>query len=68
MSITLINKSGIWFHYKGDELCWLWPWMREGKGKYVSVGYSGTGQFGDARFNSLEEYDQFEEQIPREEL
>jgi hypothetical protein len=50
-------KHGVWFHYKGDEVLWLFPWRRVGKEKFVSLLFSGTGEFGDARFNSLRELD-----------
>lgn len=51
-----VEKSGIWFWRNGDIILWLWPW-RQAKHKYVSLMLSGTGEFGDAGFNSLKEID-----------
>ena len=59
-----IVKHGIWFWRKGDEVLYLWPWARKnhGKGKFVSLLFSGTGEWGDATFSSLKELDsQWEE-------
>lgn len=54
-----IDKHGIWFMWNGDEVCWTWPWRRRGTAlKYISVGFTGTGAFGDARFSSLKELDE----------
>jgi len=52
-----IDRGGIWFPYKGDEVLWTWPWRRKGLAPFVSVGFSGTGEWGDARFWSLKELD-----------
>ncbi len=51
------HRHGTAFPYKGDEVWWTWPWRRHGLPKYISVGFSGTGEFGDARFNTLKELD-----------
>jgi hypothetical protein len=37
---------------------WLWPWHDRTFGKFISVGLSGTGQFGDASFTSLAAIDE----------
>ena len=50
-----IEKCGIIFYYYGDEITWLWPWRRKDNNKYISVLFSGTGEFGDAKFISLKE-------------
>jgi len=60
---TTVDRAGIWFPYKGDEVLWTWPWRRDRGdgwkgGPFISVGFSGTGEFGDARFNSLKELDE----------
>ena len=53
-----IDKIGVWFPYKGDTIVWNWPWRhRKIKERFISVSFSGTGEFGDARFYSLEEID-----------
>lgn len=54
-----LDRSGIWFWRKGDEILYLYPWVRKGKGKFVSLLASGTGEFGDASFFSLKELDKF---------
>ena len=50
-----IDHSGITFPYQGDEIIWIWPWKRMGGEKYISVLFSGTGQFGDCKFTSLQD-------------
>ena len=57
-----IDRGGIWFPYKGDEVLWTWPWTRrERKGDnrrkapFISVGMSGNGEWGDARYWTLKE-------------
>jgi len=52
-----IDRFGIEFPYKGDHIIWSWWWRRHGKPKYISIGFSGNGDFGDARFSSLKEID-----------
>jgi hypothetical protein len=52
-----VDKHGVEFPYRGDHIIWLWPWRRQGKPKYVSVGFSGNGDFGDASFFTLKEID-----------
>jgi hypothetical protein len=54
---TRIDRLGVEFPYRGDTVIWLWPWRRDGLPKILSVGLSGTGEFGVARFNSLRELD-----------
>ena len=61
---TSVDKHGIWFPYKGDEVLWTWPWRRReregdnrGKAPFISVGMSGNGEWGDARYWTLKELD-----------
>jgi len=49
------DRLGIEFPYYGDSVLWLYPWTRKGGAKYVSIQFSGTGDFGDARFHTLKE-------------
>ncbi|MEK6884627.1 MAG: hypothetical protein AABY22_33650 [Nanoarchaeota archaeon] len=52
------DKFGIWFWHNGDEVCWNWPWRNKNeKKRFISVSFSGTGEFGDARYSSLKELD-----------
>lgn len=55
------HKYGVEFPWRGDWVIWTWPWNnrneRSVRGKFISVGFSGTGEFGDARFKSLESID-----------
>ncbi len=54
-----INKSGLWFYYRGDEVGWIYPWKRKNRGyKWISLNFTGTGEFGDALFKSLKEIDE----------
>lgn len=54
-----VDSLGIEFFYKGDTVIWLWPWRRKDKRlKFVSVNFSGTGEFGDALFRSLKDLDE----------
>ena len=52
-----IDKLGVEFPWNGDTIIWLWWWKRNGMPKYISVGFSGNGDFGDARFHTLAEID-----------
>jgi len=59
-----VDRAGIWFPYRGDEVLWTWPWRRReregdnrGRAPFISVGFSGNGDFGDARFWTLKEMD-----------
>lgn len=55
---TAITRAGVEFIYKGDPVIYLWPWHRGPDARpWVSIGLSGTGEFGDARFHSLAEMD-----------
>jgi hypothetical protein len=46
-----INDAGIWFDYKGDEVCWMFPWKRNHKNKkYLSVLF-------ECEYSSLKEMD-----------
>ncbi len=55
--ISYADRYGIWFPWKGDEVCWTWPWKRKGMPKYISLMFSGNGEFGDARFPTLASLD-----------
>lgn len=54
-----VDRFGITFFYKGDDVLWTWPWRGEVSRRlpFISIGFSGTGEFGDARFKSLAELD-----------
>jgi len=54
---TSWDSHGVWFSYKGDEVLWTWPWTRAGKAPFISLGFSGNGDFGDARYWTLAELD-----------
>ena len=60
-----INSLGIMFWHNGDEVIWTWPWKRNKKPKFISLLFSGNGDFGDARFNSLKEIDEFWKEYER---
>jgi hypothetical protein len=51
------DRLGVEFPWKGDTVIWLWWWKRNGLPKYISGGFSGNGDFGDARFRTLAEID-----------
>ena len=52
------DKYGFEFFYNGDTVIWLWPWKRKDKEmKFVSLSFSGNGDFGDAVYKSLKELD-----------
>ena len=58
------DRAGFWFLYHGDEVCWIYPWRRTNKDeKWISLFFSGSGQFGDAVYKTLkdidDEYDAF---------
>lgn len=60
-----IDNLGITFPYKGDVVIWLWPWKRTGvegdkwaSAPYISLSFTGTGEFGDAKFWTLRELDE----------
>jgi len=53
------DKYGIEFPWKGDTIIWSWPWRHtDRKARFISMNFSGTGEFGDACFNSLKDIDQ----------
>ncbi len=55
-----IDKLGIQFWHKGDEVIWVFPWKRKNnKNKFISISFTGTGEFGDATFESLSELDKY---------
>ena len=47
----LIDRNGIWWYHKGDEVLWIYPWRRRGY-KYVSLMCEGC-------FQSIDELDKF---------
>jgi hypothetical protein len=50
-SYLWIDKQGIWFLYKGDEVGWLYWWKRKDQArKWLSVSFETT-------FTSLKEMD-----------
>lgn len=50
-----IDKRGIWLYYKGDEIYYKYYWKRKNKNdKWISLNFSGTGEWGDAIFSTLE--------------
>lgn len=55
------NGLGIEILYKGDNVIWTWPWHRQWKGQklgpWISLGFTGTGEWGDARFWTLKQLD-----------
>jgi hypothetical protein len=51
------DRLGVEFPWNGDIVIWLWWWRRNALPKYISVGISGNGDFGDARFHTLAEID-----------
>lgn len=51
------DSLGIEFWYKGDIVIWTWPWRRYNRGPFISLGFSGTGEWGDARYWTLDELD-----------
>lgn len=52
---TLVTRLGVEFFHEGDWVIWLWPWRRgKVKGRpFISTGFTGTGEYGDARYASL---------------
>lgn len=58
--IPLSYHNGIlWFYYYGDEIGYILNWRKKNKKKFISLLASGTGEFGDAQFNSLKEINEF---------
>lgn len=58
--VTIFDRFGIEFIWKGDTVIWSWPWRKRrdrARGAFISLGFSGTGEFGDARFKTLKELD-----------
>jgi hypothetical protein len=52
-------KRGILFSRKGDEIIYVYPRYRKTKmHKWISLGFSGNGDFGDAYFPSLKKMDE----------
>lgn len=53
-----IDRLGIQFRHKGDDVIWVWPWKRRKfSARFISLGFSGTGEFGDAVYSSLKQLD-----------
>jgi hypothetical protein len=62
-----LDKLGVIFDYKGDEVWWIYPWNHVGKKeRFISLGFTGTGAFGDAVFKSLKDIDKEWESYFRE--
>jgi hypothetical protein len=62
-----IDNWGLWFRYKGDEVCWLWRWKRKYNhivraGKVVGNGVWYSLCL-DSAFVSLQEIDEFWEEL-----
>ena len=54
-----VDKFGVEFFYKGDSVIYLWYWRRKDKRlKFISINFSGTGEFGDSLFASLKDLDE----------
>lgn len=55
------DSLGAEFKWRGDDVIYTWPWRycreRRMRGPFISLGFSGTGEWGDARFHSLRELD-----------
>jgi hypothetical protein len=51
------DRVGVEFWYKGDTVIWTWPWRRKGLAPFISLSFSGNGDFGDARYWTLKELD-----------
>lgn len=51
-----LDKWGFWFYRKGDDICYVWPWVRHTRDlkgrRYISLCCNGY-------FDSLRELDQF---------
>jgi hypothetical protein len=53
-----IFSKYIAFSYKGDEVWWKYPWKRKNKEDvWISLGFTGTSEFGDAIFPDLKSID-----------
>lgn len=56
MNMIKIDKYGIWFDWKGDEVGYIWPWFSDRrecfKRRFYSIGFG-------AYFESLKELDEF---------
>lgn len=46
------SRGIIWFYYRGDEIGWHFK-----KKHWISCGFSGTGEFGDAIYSTLKSMD-----------
>ncbi len=52
------SRTGVEFHHKGDQIIYVWPWKRVNKEhKFISLCFTGNGEFGDVSFKSLAEID-----------
>ena len=53
-----IQEYGVWFFYKEDEVCYKYSWKRKNKNdKWISLEFSGTGEFGDMIYPTLKSMD-----------
>ena len=49
--IPVLDRFGLWFHWHGDEVGYLWPWKRYRKGyRWYANSFEST-------FRTLEEID-----------
>ena len=53
-----VDKSGIGFDYKGEEVVWLWPWKRKSGGRFLGIDSFGV-------YEKLSEIDLFWEEYER---
>ena len=68
-----IDSTGLTFPYYGDNVIWTWPWYepeaRRGEGKYISLGFTGTAEWGTSRFKTLKDlrvmWDRFYEEVAK---
>jgi len=60
-----VDIFGVWFLYKGDEVCWLFPWKRKhGRNRNLLDGRLGGSRkycslLSGSYFNTLKEMDEF---------
>ena len=54
--LIILDKWGVWFYLKGDDICWVWPWYRNKRdlkgNRYISICAGGY-------FRSLRDLDRF---------
>ncbi len=48
------SKLGIDFHCYFDDVVYKWPWKQQNEyDKWISLGFTGTGEFGDMTYPDL---------------